>query len=246
MAITGGFIAAQNSRLTVNSGKSTALSIKGLQSLTIPLGFQTQSAEASVIGTRIATKYATSASYEDISTTAYFAPGDPSQLYMSSAARAGTQIQDMWFWLDSADFAALDLITDPGGYVMVGTFGSPKASKSDLYSFDVSIMIGGSHIFFDRHITGTNIDTVAGGAGVSAQVTDANSGFVDAGFTVGDTIILTNVNGLDPIYAKVKTVAAGILTLEDGIGGESTIPTFSGLATTAVHGATPIEVMAEF
>jgi len=101
MAISGGFIAAQNSRLTVNSGKSTQLSVKGLQGLTIPTGFSMQSAEASVIGQRIATKYATSASYEDMTTTAYMAPGDASQHYLSAAARAGTQIQDMWFWLDN-------------------------------------------------------------------------------------------------------------------------------------------------
>ena len=97
MAIQGGYIAAQNSKLTLNSGKSTQMSAKGLQGLIMPVGFTTQSAEASVIGTRIATKYATGASYEDISTQAYFAPGDPSQAYMSNAARSGAQIQDMWF-----------------------------------------------------------------------------------------------------------------------------------------------------
>lgn len=246
MAIQGGYIAAQNSKLTLNSGKSTQMSAKGLQGLTMPVGFTTQSAEASVIGTRIATKYATGASYEDISTQAYFAPGDPSQAYMSNAARSGAQIQDMWFWLDATDFAALDLITDPGGYVMVGTFGSPKATKNDLYTFDVSIMIGGSHIMFDHHITGANIDTVAGGAGVSAQITDANSGFLTAGFAVGDTIILTNVNGLDPLYGKIKTVVAGTIELEDGIGDEASVPTFAGISTTAIHGGVPVEVQSEF
>ena len=50
MAISGGYIPAQASALTVNSGKSTAISVKGLQGLALPLGFTQQTSEASVIG----------------------------------------------------------------------------------------------------------------------------------------------------------------------------------------------------
>jgi len=246
MAISGGYVACQAAKLTINTFKSDQATVKGLQGMTLPLGFTQTTQEVSVIGTRIATKYATGATYEDMDTTYYFAKGDPTQAYLSAAARNGSQIQDLVFWMDSTDFAALDLISDPGGYVMVGTMGSPKADKNALFSANISIVVGGSHILFDRHITGANIDTVAGGAGVSAQVTDANSGFVTAGFTEGDTIILANVNGLDPLYCKIKTVAAGTITLEDGIGDEASVPTFSGIATTAIHGGTPIEVGSEF
>ena len=71
MAIQGGYIPAQASALTVKSGKTTAISVKGLQGLTLPLGFTQQTSEASVIGTRIATKFATGAAYEDITSNYY-------------------------------------------------------------------------------------------------------------------------------------------------------------------------------
>lgn len=246
MAITGGYVACQAAKLTINSGTSTEASVKGLQGLTLPLGFTQTTQEVSVIGTRIATKYATGASYEDMNTNYYFAKGDPTQNYLAAAARNASQIQDMWFWMDSTDFAALDLITDPGGYVMVGTFSSPTANKNEIFSGQISIIIGGSHILFDTHISGTTLSFTAGGAGVSATATDSGSGFVTAGFEVGQTVIITGVGVSTAIYAKVKTVAAGTLTFEDAIGDEASIPTFSGNASTFIHAGTPIEVDTEF
>lgn len=246
MAITGGYVAAQASMLTINSGKSTQAVVKGLQGITLPLGFEQTTQEVSVIGTRIGTKYATGASYSDMDTNYYFAKGDPTQLYLSTCARSGTQIQDMWFWLDGTDFVALDLISDPGGYVMIGTFSSPTAQKNEIFSGSISIVVGGSHIMFDKHISGTTLSFTAGGAGVSAQVVDSGNGFVTAGFAVGDTVIITNLDGTDPIYAKIKTVAAGTLTFEDAVGGEADITTDSGSATTFIHGGVPIEVSSTF
>lgn len=247
MAISGGYVAAQASKLTVKSGiVGEELNIKGLQGISLPTGFEQTTQEVSVIGTRIGTKYATGAMYQDVNTTYFYAKGDASQLYLNTAARNGSQIQDMWFWLDEEDFCALDLITDPGGYVMIGTMGSPTANKNEIFSADISIIIGGSHIMFDKHINGTNLSFTAGGAGVSAQVTDSGNRFVTEGFAVGDTVIITNLDGADPIYAKVKTVAAGTMTFEDGIGDEALITTDTGLATTYIHGGTPIEVTSSF
>lgn len=246
MALSGGYVPAQASALTVRTGKSNQLSVKGLQGLTLPLGFTQQTSEASVIGTRIATKYATGASYEDINSNYYFAPGDSSQTYLMDCSRNATQIQDMWFWIDATDFVALDLISDPGGYVMVGTFSSPTATKNEIYSGSISLIIGGSHILFNKHIGGTTLSFTAGGAGVSAQVTDSGNGFVTAGFAVGDTVIITYLDGNDPYYAKVKTVAAGTMTFEDAIGNEATIPTASGVAATKIHGGVPIEVTSNY
>lgn len=246
MALSGGYVPAQASALTVRTGKSNQLSVKGLQGLTLPLGFTQQTSEASVIGTRIATKYATGAAYEDINSNYYFAPGDESQIYLMDCSRNATQIQDMWFWIDTVDFVALDLISDSGGYVMVGTFSSPTATKNEIYSGSVSLIIGGSHILFNKHIGGTTLSFTAGGAGVSAQVTDSGNGFVTAGFAVGDTVIITYLDSEDPLYAKVKTVAAGTMTFEEGIGDEASIPTASGISTTKIHGGVPIEVTASY
>lgn len=254
MAIAGGYIPAQASALTVNSGKSTAISVKGLQGLTLPLGFTQQTSEASVIGTRIATKYATGASYEDITSNYYFAPGDASQTYLMDCARSATQIQDMWFWLDPTDFVALDLISDPGGYVMIGTFSSPTATKNEIYSGSVSIIIGGSHILFNKHAKAATavFSLTAGGDGVSASATSSdttNYGFVaDLGFAVGDTVIATGVTGhLDTVYyLKIGTVSDASMTFVDAVGNEATLPTTSAAATITLHGGVPIEVTSTY
>lgn len=254
MAISGGYIPAQASALTVNSGKSTAISVKGLQGLTLPLGFTQQTSEASVIGTRIATKYATGAAYEDITSNYYFAPGDASQTYLMDCARNATQIQDMWFWLDAADFVALDLISDPGGYVMVGTFSSPTATKNEIYSGSISLVIGGSHILFNKHgVASTAVFSLtAGGAGVAASATSSdttNFGFSsDLGFVVGDTVIITGVTGhLDTVYyLKVASVSDSTMTFTDAIGNEASLPTTSAVATIKIHGGVPIEVTSTY
>ena len=246
MALAGGYVPAQASALTVKTGKSDQLSVKGLQGLTLPLGFTQQTSEASVIGTRIATKYATGASYEDINSNYYFAPGDTSQTYLMDCSRNATQIQDMWFWIDATDFVALDLISDPGGYVMVGTFSSPTATKNEIYSGSISLIIGGSHILFNKHIGGVGLTFTSGGSGVSAQVTDSGSGFLTAGFAVGDTVVITYLNSLDPLYAKIKTVTAGTMTFEDAVGNEATIPSHAGIAATKIHGGVPIEVTSSY
>lgn len=246
MAIAGGYVVAQAAKITINSGKSTQATVKGLQGMALPIGATASTISISTIGTRIATKVATGLEYENISTSYYFAKGDATQQYLMECSRAGTQIQDMWFWIDETDFAALDKINDSGGYMMVGTFSAPTAQKNEVFTGNCELVVAGSHIFFDRHISGTTLSFTAGGAGVSAQVTDSGNGFVTAGFEAGDTVILVNVNSLDPLYAKIKTVAAGTITFEDGIGDEATIPTFSGISTTAMHGAVPIEVTSEF
>lgn len=242
MAIDGSYVVAQASKVVIHAGKSDAASVKGLQGMSIPIGATASTISLSVIGTRIATKVATGLEYENISSSYYFAKGDPTQQYLMKASREGTQIQDMRFYIDATDFAALDLVNDPGGYLGVGTFSSPTAQKNEVFTGTCEFVPSGSFIFFDHHIGGTTLSFTAGGAGVSAQVTDSGNGFLTAGFAVGDIVILDYVNGLDPLYAQVKTVAAGTMTFEDAIGDEARIPTFSGISTTKIHGAIPVEV----
>lgn len=246
MALNGSFVVTQAAKVVAKAGKTDQMLVKGLQSIAIPIGATASSITLSTIGTRIGVKVATGLEYENITTNYYFAKGDPSQQYLMKCSREGTQIQDMRFYIDATDFAALDLINDPGGYLGVGTFSSPSGQKNEVLSGSCEFVPSGSFIFFDRHRGGTTLSFTAGGAGVSAQVTDSGSGFVTAGFKVGDTVIIDHLEGLDPLYAKVKTVVAGTMTFEDAIGNEATIPTATGIATTMIHGAEPIEVIDEF
>lgn len=250
MALDGQYTVCQTSAITINSGKSTQLSVKGLQGMGLPLGATATTLALSVVGTKIATKMVTGLEYEDLTSDYYFAKGDATQQYLMDAQRNGTVIQDMWFWLDSVDFAAPDLVNDPSGGIMVGTFSNPKANKNEVFSGNCTFAISGSHLFYTKHakaLTGIFALT-AGSAGVSATATSSNTtdySFVDLGFEEGDVVILHGVTGhLDTVYyLQVESVAAATLTFTADVGDNNSVPLTSAAATITMHGAVPIEIM---
>lgn len=245
MALDGSYVVCQTGKITLKSGTSDQLTLKGLQGMFLPIGAEAGTTELSVVGTRIATLVATGLKYSEGSFDYYYSRGDASQKLLMQYQRAGTQIQDMWFWVDTTDFVALDLVNDPTGYMMIGTFSAPTATKNEVFSGSVTILPSGSNIVFDKHIHGTTLAFVAGTTG-GASITDSGNGFVAAGFEAGDTLILTNVNSLDPLYVQIDTVAAGTITLVADVGDEASVPDFTGIATTYVHGGTPVDVTDTF
>lgn len=256
MALDGQFTVAQASRITINSGRSTQLTVKGLQGMSLPLGATASTISLSTIGTRIATKMATGLEYENISSSYYFAKNDATQLYLMDASRNGTLLQDIWFWLDGDDFVALDKVNDPSGGIMVGTFSSPTAQKNEVFTGTCEFVVSGSHVFFTKHAKASSavFSTTAGGAGVSATATSTDSpantyGFVDElGFAVDDIVIIHGLTGnlTTVYYAKIESVTNTTMTFYDGIGDEASIPTISAASTIQIHGAVPIEVTDTF
>jgi len=241
MAIAGAPIVAQTSKLVVKAGKTDQMTVEGLQSLTLPLGATASTITLSQMGQRIDKIVASGLAYEEITVNSYFLAGDASQSFLQNASVNATQIQDARFYLDTCDFAALDLISDSAGYLQVGTYSAPSASKNEVYSNSVSFLPAGSFILFSNHVVGDSLSTTAD-AGSGATVSDSDSNFVNNGFEVGMTVYLDYVNSLDPLCCKIKTVTADTITLEQGVGDEASVPTFSGIATTAIHAGTPIEV----
>lgn len=255
MAIDGQYVVAQASRLTIYSGKSTQLSVKGLQGLTLPLGATASTLPISTIGTRIATKVVSGLEYDNISTSYYFMKNDPTQLYLMEASRNSTIIQDMWFWIDGEDFAAPDLVNDPAAGIMVGTFSSPTAQKNEVYTGTCEMVPTGSFIFFTKHADASTavFSTTAHGAGaatITSTDTPANTyGFVDElGFAAGDIVIIHGLTGhlTTVYYGKIDTVTNTTITLVAGEGNEATLPTVSAASTIKIHGAVPIEVSDTF
>lgn len=256
MALDGQFVVAQAAKITINSGKSTQLTVKGLQGMGLPLGATASTVSLSTIGTRIATKVATGLEYENITANYYFAKNDTTQQYLMDASRSGTLIQDMWFWIDDTDFVALDKINDPSGGMMVGTFSSPTAQKNEVFSGNCELVVSGSHIFFTKHAKATTavFSITAGGAGVSATATSTDTpantyGFVDElGFAVGDVVIITGLTGhLDTVYyAEIASVTNTTMTFVDAVGDEASLPTTAAASTVQIHGAVPIEVSDSF
>lgn len=256
MALDGQFVVAQASAITIYSGKSTQAAVKGLQGMALPLGAEASTITLSTIGTRIATQMPTGLTYTPISTSYLFAKNDPTQIYLMEKSRNSVVIQDMWFWIDSTDFVAMDLVTDPSGGIMVGTFSSPQAQKNEAYTGTCDLIVTGSHIFFTKHASASTavFSITAGGAGVAATATSTDTpadtyGFVDElGFAAGDVVIITGLTGhLDTVYyAKIDSVTNTTMTFLDGIGDEDTLPTTAAASTVKIHGAVPFAVTDTF
>ena len=242
MAKLSNYKVVSNAALRVKCGTADEMMIRGLQSITLPIGFTTETTTVSVMGERIAKKLPTGGEYEDISIDYAWAPGDKSQAYMRQASLNNTEIRDMRFYVDDnvlcGDFAALDLISDSSGCYRVGSVSSPSGSKNDLFTGSLTITPAGPSVEFSYHAHGTDLEFDAASGG--ATCTSTNQDFVEKGFEVGMTVIIDKLDGEDPIYAKIKTVTSHAITFEENVGDEARIPSATGAATTAMHGAFPM------
>lgn len=243
MALAGQYKVASNAAVVAHAGKADEMIIRGLQSISLPIGFVMSTVEVSAMGERINQILPTGGTYEEISVDYNFVIGDPSQVYLAQASLNNTAIQDMRFMVDynmlCGDFVTVDLVSDSGASYRVGTFSSPSGSKNDLFSGTVSFLPAGASTLFIAHASGTDLDFATG---TGATITTTGLDFVDLGFEAGMTIILDHVDGLDPLHCKIDTVTTTVITLVDGEGDEASVPAFTGIATTAIHAGTPMVV----
>ena len=79
MALDGSFVVCQTGKITLKSGTSDQVILKGLQGMFLPVGAEASTTELSVVGTRIATLVATGLKYSEGSFDYYYAKGDASQ-----------------------------------------------------------------------------------------------------------------------------------------------------------------------
>lgn len=239
MALAGSYKVASNSALRVNCGKTTEMLIRGLQSLALPIGFTMNTITVSSMGERIDQILPVGGSYEEISANYNFVIGDASQKYLMNAALNNTEIQDMRFYIDDnqlcGDFVTVDLISDAGASYRIGTFSAPQGSKNELYTGTVSILPAGASALFTAHANGTDLSFTAAPGGATIASTTQN--FTTLGFKADMTIILDHVDSLDPLVCKIASVATNLITLEENIGDEASVPTFTGEATTSIHAA---------
>jgi len=244
MALSGSYKVASNAAIRVHCGKATEMLLRGLQSTALPIGFTASTVTVSSMGERIDQVLPTGGAYEEISVNYNFVIGDPSQTYLMQAALNNVEIQDMRFYVDDnalcGDFATVDLISDTGASYRVGTFSSPTGSKNELFTGTVSFLPAGASALFTAHANGTDLAFTSGTGGAVATITSTVQNFVTLGFEAGQTIILDHVNLLDPLFCKVGTVGAHLITLVNAVGDEASVPIYSGIAVTAIHAAAPM------
>lgn len=243
MALQGSYKVASNAAVRVKCGKSDEMLLRGLQATALPIGFTMSTITVSSMGERIDQILPAGGSYEEISVNYNFVVGDRSQTYLMQASLNNTEIQDMRFYIDDhplcGDFATIDKISDAGASYRVGTFSAPQGSKNELFTGTVSFLPAGPSTLFIAHANGTDL---AFSSGTGATIASTTQDFVALGFKAGMTIILDHVNSLDPLFCKIATVTNNLITLEDGVGDEASVPTFTGVAATAIHAGEPMEV----
>lgn len=243
MALQGSYKVASNAAVRVHCGKSDEMLIRGLQSITLPIGFTMDTIKVSSMGERIDQVLPTGGSFEEVSVNYNFVVGDPSQTYLMQASLNNLEIQDMRFYVDDnvlcGDFAAPDLISDAGASYRVGTFSSPQGSKNELFTGTVSFLPAGASTLFTCHAVGIDlVFTVGAGASIACTSQD----FVALGFQAGMTIILDRVGGKDPMFCKIATVTSKLIKLVDSVGDEAAVPSTTGIATTAIHAGYPMKI----
>jgi hypothetical protein len=239
---TQNFVMAQNSAILLDAATASQLSVRGIQGMGLCLGFTMETQKVSEMGRRIALVVPSGGAYEETSVNYNFLPGDASLEVLRSAALNSTKLINVRMYVKAGcDFTAPDLISDAASGLYVGTMSDPKVdSPNGIYTGTMSYMPGGPFCLFIAHKVGAAVDYVA----ATRTVTNADNDFITRGFEVGDTLIIDNIpNQTGPKYFKAESVAAGAIVLVDGVGDEASIVAdWSGGATTAIHGATPMPV----
>lgn len=239
MSTAGNFVVGQASKLVLKAGKAEEASVRGLNSLTLPLGWSATTLDIAEFGVPIDIKVTTGLAYDNVTCSGNFTIKDATQALLRQYAMNSTQIQDMRFYLDNCTFAALDLVSNSGGYYQVGTMSSPQGEKAGVYSFSLEVAPSGQSTLFENHNGGTDLSFVAD-SGSGATCTDSNSGFVDAGFAVDQICYIDYLDGLDPLCVKIEAVSAGQLTFYQNVGDDQSITTAAGIATTKISSGEPM------
>ena len=204
---TSNYVSGANSKIVLNTNETTVATIRGLNSMTPPLGFSRKSVEVEEFGRDISTKVATGAAYDDLTFAGSFVVGDTNgQDLLRQYATANTPITNIRFHLDATNFCALDLANDPSGCYQVTKFSPGTGSKSGVYPLSLTMSVGGKSILYSKHVTGATL------AVTTSTITDSASGFVTAGFAVGDVILIDGSVANKAKTGIVTIVVAGTLT----------------------------------
>lgn len=137
---------------------------------------------------------------------------DDGQERIKEYLKNNDMVQDARLYLDYDDFIAVDLANDPVAAWQVSKFEPGDADKNGVFSLSVELVPAGLYATFKKHLTGDGIAFVATGN----KITDADAGFVTAGFAAGQTLIVEG-SASNKGQFLIKAVAAGELTLDSAV-----------------------------
>ena len=232
---TANFIPAAEAAVVVGYGTANQAVVKGLNSMKLPDTMRTV-IEASEFRRDFAVQFTGEGKYGTMSFGGYLMVGDThGQDVLRKHMKNNSRLKDVRLYLNMEDFYTVDMANDPTASFQVSNVSPGQADKNALFPITLEMVCNGDGAYFTKHLTGNTLAIVAAPSG-DATITDSASGFVDAGFVAGQTLIIEGSTADDGQYI-IKTVAAGTLTLQgnaDHLGNAVTGQT-AGTAFT-LHG----------
>jgi hypothetical protein len=237
------FNLAQSSAVVLDAAMSSEIAIPGLQGMGLLLGFTMEEKEISEIGRRIALVVPSGGKYEPM-TVDYNFTWNKVYERLRNASINSTKIASMRNYIKrGCDFSAPDFISDPGSGLFVGGVGDPKVdSPNGIWKGQLTMTAGGAFVYYVAH-TGQD-GTILSYVAATRTLSITGSSFVTLGFEANDSALFDFADSNDPLHLKIESVSSSDIVFAAGIGDVDTLASdFSGITTTQLHAATPLEVL---
>jgi hypothetical protein len=221
-----------------NKAKATigTTRIKGLNSLTIP-GIERNTVDVEEFEQDFDFTVPTSAKWTEGSMAGNYVRKDTTgQRALRTKLFDNEGLANLRLYEDEDDFWAPDLANNEDSVIFVKSIPGPEITKSGLTAFSATLLVQGLLALFTAHNEGgTNLAFVAG-TGSGDTITDSESGFIAAGFEVGQTVLIEGSSSNDTVAALVTNVEAGTLTLSTDTSTDGLLTAEVGVAATVIHG----------
>lgn len=183
--------------------------IKGLNKLVVP-GIERKTVNIEEFGQDFDYEVPTSGAWSQGEMSGNYVRGDVSQRAIRQKLFSNEPLAELRLFEDAEDFWTVDLANDPNAAFRVKGVPGPSVEKSGVIPFSATVLVQGRIALFDTHLMADTLAFVA----ASRTITDSGNGFVVAGFTAGQSLIVDGSGNNDGHYL-IKTVEAGVITLAD-------------------------------
>lgn len=210
------YITAADMALILQYGTADQGVVAGLNSMGPP-GLERSSIEVQEFRNAFSRQFAGGAKQTNITFAGNYVSGDTNgQDQLRTYLINNTAFTDARLYLNyntsnlDSDFVACDTVNDTSSAWQVIKHMAESADINGVIPFSGELVCNGQNAWFFTHYTATTIAFVDSDPDT---ITDSASGFVTAGFTAGQTLVVEGTTNNDGIYL-IDTVAAGTITLQ--------------------------------
>lgn len=195
--------------LVLKYGTANQAVVKGLNSMGLP-GLERSVIEVEEFRNDFSRQFSGGGKFGTLTFGGNLVLGDTKgQAQLKSYLHANTKFTDGRAYLNLNDFLAPDLATDSISAWQVSKYSPGSADKNGVIPIDGELLMNGMVAVFTVHYTASTIAFVDSDPDT---LTDSASGFLTAGFEVGQTVIVED-DGTNEGQYLIDAVDAGTITL---------------------------------